>query len=184
MEPTAHSVIQAAAELDATLTRMGYPYCLIGGIAVQRWGEPRMTQDADATVLTDIVHDEPVVDQLLEHFQPRDNDARDFALARRVLLLYASNQVPIDISLGATKFEKNCIERSSAWHYSETVTLNTCSAEDLVTHKVFAGREQDWLDVCTILIRKNHALNLKLIRKELSPLLELKEDSEALPRLE
>jgi len=38
---------------------------LIGGVALQRWGETRMTTDADATVLTHWVNDESVADLLL-----------------------------------------------------------------------------------------------------------------------
>jgi hypothetical protein len=142
-----------------------------------------MTQDADATVLTDIVHDEVVVDQLLDQFKPREEGAREFALQSRVLLLVSSKGIPLDISLGATTFEKNCIERASDWKYSDDIRLKTCGPEDLVIHKVFAGREQDWLDVRTILIRQGKKLDLMLVHKELTPLLELKEDTEALPRL-
>lgn len=45
-------VINAAAELQARLDEIGLPFCFIGGIAVQRWGERQLTVDADATVLT------------------------------------------------------------------------------------------------------------------------------------
>jgi len=61
--------------------------------------------------------------------------------------------------------------------------LNTCSAEDLVIHKAFAGRPQDWLDIESILIRQEAALNLKLIWSELQPLAELKEDEALLDTL-
>jgi len=39
-------------------------------------------------------------------------------------------------------------------------TLTTCSAEDLVVHKVFAGRGLDWGDVERVLIRQHGKLNL------------------------
>ncbi len=60
----------------------------------------------------------------------------------------------------------------------------TCSAEDLVVHKVFAGRDLDWGDVERILIRQHDKLDLAQIREELLPLLELKSEAEALVRLE
>ena len=41
-------------------------------------------------------------------------DAAQFALKNRVLLLLASNDVPIDIALGGLPFEARTIERSSA----------------------------------------------------------------------
>lgn len=45
-------VIAAALELQERLLPLGLPFCFVGGLAVQRWGEPRLTVDADATVLT------------------------------------------------------------------------------------------------------------------------------------
>ena len=60
----------------------------------------------------------------------------------------------------------------------------TCSAEDLVIHKVFAGRDRDWSDVESVLVRQHGILDLQHIRAELVPLLEIKEDSESFAKLE
>ena len=64
--------------------------------------------------------------------------------------------------------------------------LRTCSAEDLVVHKVFAGRDRDWADVEQVLTRQHGKLNMKQVEEELWPLLELKgspESSEKLRRM-
>jgi hypothetical protein len=45
-------VIQAAYELQAVCQAQGWQFCFIDGMAVQRWGEPRETVDADLTLLT------------------------------------------------------------------------------------------------------------------------------------
>ena len=45
-------LVEAAAELLQFLDALGRRSCLIGGMVVARWGEPRVTQDVDATVLT------------------------------------------------------------------------------------------------------------------------------------
>lgn len=43
----------SAAELVQDLCeREGWEFCFIGGLAVQRWGEPRVTRDVDLTLLT------------------------------------------------------------------------------------------------------------------------------------
>ena len=47
-----NEVIRAAAELQAVCTAHGWRFCLIGGLALQRWGEPRETIDVDLTLLT------------------------------------------------------------------------------------------------------------------------------------
>ncbi len=43
----------------------GWRFCFIGRIAVQRWGEPRLTQDVDLTLLTGFGEEGPVLDRLL-----------------------------------------------------------------------------------------------------------------------
>ena len=67
---------------------------------------------------------------------------------------------------------------------SEFSSLTTCSAEDLVVHKAFASRDRDWSDVETILVRQHGRLDLAQIRRDLSPLLELKDDVEPLAKLD
>jgi hypothetical protein len=49
--------------------------------------------------------------------------------------------------------------------------------------KAFAGRDRDWLDVDGVVIRQGSRLNDRLILDELRPLVEVKDDAEALPRL-
>ncbi len=59
----------------------------------------------------------------------------------------------------------------------------TCSAEDLIIHKAFAGRNRDWADIEHVLERHGPHLNFQLIFDELRPLLELKEEPENEERL-
>jgi len=106
-----------------------------------------------------------------------------FALRNRVLLLQTRRGVPLDVSLGAVPFEERSIERASDWKVGRGTSLRTCSAEDLIVHKAFAARPQDWLDIEGVLVRQGELLNRRLILRELRPLLELKEDESILPRL-
>jgi hypothetical protein len=46
-----NEVIRAAADLEALCHAHAWRFCFIGGVAVQRWGEPRETVDVDATLL-------------------------------------------------------------------------------------------------------------------------------------
>ena len=179
-----HPAIEAALELQGFLESHGEKFCIIGGLAVQRWGEVRLTVEADATVLTDWSRDEVVTDLLLgSPFLPRMADAREFALSNRVLLLKNAKGTHVDVALGAMDFENRSVQRSSLWRVSENATLRTCSAEDLVVHKTFAGRTRDWADIEGILQRQGPKLDLELVRSELLPLLELKGTPEAMDRL-
>jgi hypothetical protein len=156
-------------------------FCFIGGLAVLRWGEPRFTRDVHLTILADYGDEPSVTDALLYKFDGRLEATRDFALHNRVVLLFADNGVPIDVALGALPFEHRTIARSSTYLLAGR-HLRTCSAEDLIVHKVFASRDHDWLDVEGVVTRQ-HDLNTALIVEELTPLLAAKQTPESLDRL-
>jgi hypothetical protein len=169
-------LFEAAVEIQAFCASRNWGNAIIGGLAVQRWGEPRQTRDVDLTVLSGFGTENAFVDALLERFLPRRPDARQFALDRRVLLVQAANGVPLDISLAALPFEERVIDRSSEYAFGPASLVRTCSAEDLVVLKAFADRPQDWLDIEGVVVRQGAALNRSQVIEELAPLLELKED--------
>jgi hypothetical protein len=183
-EGPVNDALAAAFEIQEFLLAEGWPFCFIGGLAVQRWGEPRMTGDADLTLITGFGTEEPFVDKLLAAFASRLPDARQFALLNRVLLLRASNGAPIDVGLGALPFEVASAERATWWQMGDGKRLKTCSAEDLLVHKAFAGRDHDWGDVAGILMRQAKKLNLAQAKADLAPLAELKEEPQILSRLD
>jgi hypothetical protein len=177
-------ILVAALELQAVLKETGRPFCFIGGLAIQRWGEPRMTKDAAATVVSGFEFDEEVIEILLSRFQGRRNDAAAFARHNRVLLLSASNGVGLDVALGAFDFEYRAAERAVLWRLDSGESLRVCTAEDLIVHKAFANRDHDWGDIGSILLRQGRELQIDQVLKELGPLVQLKEDDSILPRLE
>ena len=176
-------VFEAALEIDGFCRARGWAFCIIGGVAVQRWGEPRGTQDVDLTILTGFGHEERFVDDLLGSFAPRGDDARTLALQRRVILARSTNETPIDAALGALPYEERAIQRASEYEIAPGRSILTCSAEDLVVLKAFAGRVLDWHDVKGVAIRQAGGLDEKLIFRELTPLLELKGTPEAAGQL-
>ncbi len=177
-------ILEAASEVDRSCTDLGLRFCFIGGLAVLRWGEPRLTRDVDLTILCPYGSEGSVIDSLLKRLDPRMDDARDFALRHRVLLLRSANAVPIDVALGALPFEERAADRASRWQVSDELQLLTCGPEDLVVHKVFAGRDRDWIDVEGVVERRRDTLDRKLIEAELRPLLELNDSMLHLVRLD
>ena len=176
--------MQAAAELFGALSAMPCRGCLIGGMAVQRWGQPRFTQDVDLTILAPFGSEEPVIDALLQRFSARGPGAKQHALDHRVLLLVASNGVGIDVSLAALPFEEEVLARASQWTRVEEVWLETCSAEDLVIYKLVAARPQDLVDVTGVLQRQGGQLDVERIRSWGCIFAELKEDPDLLTPFE
>jgi hypothetical protein len=127
-----NALFAAAVDLQKFCIGHGWRSAVIGGLAVQRWGEPRQTRAVDLTLLTGLGGEERFVDPLLAQYRPRIADARAFAIARRVVLVETAAGIPLDIALGGLPFEARVIERSTLFEVEPDVTLTTCSAEDLV----------------------------------------------------
>ncbi len=179
-----NAVIRAAAELQDVCEAHGWRYCFIGGLAVLRWGEPRETVDVDLTVLTGFVNEARYVSALLAQFEPRIDDAADFARVNRVLLLRAASGVGLDIALGGLPFEEAAVGRSSLFTFPPDVRLRTCSAEDLIVFKAFADRPKDWIDIEGVIVRQSPRLDWDYVHHQLAPLAELKDNPEILDRLD
>lgn len=130
---TRSEVFRAALDLQNFCRDRGWPFCFIGGVALERWAVPRITKDADMTLLTRFVLDEECITGLLGRFSARLANAAEFAAQARVLLLKHENGVELDVALGAFDFEIRSIERGSAWKARSGIELFTCSAEDLMS---------------------------------------------------
>ena len=157
-------LLEAARELLDYFASVGRPACLIGGMVVARWGEPRATQDVDATVLANFGEEASVVRELLRHFPSRDPDPVRRAEIGRLVLLTATNGVKIDLSLAAFPFEREVLERSTLWHVAPA-DLRTCSAEDLVVYKLVAARPGDLVDVENVVRRQGRRLDVERVRQ-------------------
>lgn len=177
-------VLEAALAAQAACKGLGLPCCVIGGVSLQRWGEPRFTADADISVLVEPGDESRVARAVLEVLQPRIDDALDFALRTRVVLARSERSVGIDVVLAGLPFEARVIDRATPWSLGEGQWLTTCGAEDLVVMKVFAARDKDWADVTSILERQGAKLDFGLIRHELTPLLEAKGEPDLAGELE
>ncbi len=177
-----NTLLQAAAEIQDYLRAAGEKFCVIGGVALQRWGEPRFTRDVDLTLLCPYGEEAAPVEKLLAAFAPRIPDAQAFARQNRVLLLRSASGVPIDIALGAIPFEEHCVARATEFDLGG-VRLLTCSAEDLVVLKAFAARDRDWADIESVVARQSRHLDWSLIFTEFAPLAELREGSQGMARL-
>ena len=64
-------LLEAAQEIQLFCRSHRWRFCFIGGLAVQHWGEARLTRDADLTLFTGIGDEPRYVDELLGHFASR-----------------------------------------------------------------------------------------------------------------
>jgi len=171
-------LVQAADSLQNFCVDRDWKFCFIGGLALQYWGRPRLTQDVDLCLLTGFGNEDSYIDPLLDEYGARIGDPRDFALTNRVLLLETSEGIGLDISLGAIPFEQQVVSRSREVEFLPDVSLRICSAEDLIVFKAFADRLQDWADVENVVKKQKDALDWGYIDQQLETLCELKEAPE------
>jgi hypothetical protein len=148
------------ARLAVALEAKSIPFMLIGGQAVLLHGEPRLTQDVDVTmgVGPDRVRDLLDVCEALG-LQPLPEDPGAFA--RETFVLPAADPetgVRLDLIFSTTPYEAQAIDRAVLVDMgSRAVPFAT--AEDLVLHKLFAGRPRDLEDAAGVVRRKGSELD-------------------------
>lgn len=168
----------AAWEIHSFLTSIGMRYAIIGGMAVQWWGEPRLTKDVDLTVAAPLDDPESFIRQVADAFAPRIEDAVAFARRNRIILVQASNGCPLDISMGLPGYEEEVMERAVEIELEPGKEVRLCSAEDLIIHKAVAGRPQDVRDIEGIVYRQRDRLDISTIRRWLQIFADLLDNSD------
>ena len=158
------SLLKTAARVARVLEAHRIRYFILGGLALQYWGEPRATYDVDVTVLVPENRLRDVIELLTEHFRPRVADAAAFAIANRVLLLETADGVPIDVSLGIPGYEEDAYRHAVVVQLPGLDTLRLVGPEDLIIHKCVAGRARDVEDVESVLVRQRLKLDIDRIR--------------------
>lgn len=178
-----NALLEAAVELQSFLESRNWRFCIIGGLAVIRWGLPRSTKDVDVSLYAGLGAEAAFIDPLLSRFASRVDDARRFAFESRVVLLNSSGGVPFDIALAGFLFEEQVIERASAYEFAPGAVLKTASLEDTILLKAFAGRQQDWADVEGIVSRQAGNIPWAGVEASLAQLCELNESLDPVLRL-
>lgn len=152
------------ARIGANLSKSNLPYMIIGGQAVLLYGEPRLTRDVDVTlgVNIDRLHDLLTVVKELS-LNPIPNDVESFVKQTMVLpTLDEPIGVRVDFIFSFTPYETDAIKRA------RKITLmdqEVCfaSPEDLIIHKIFAGRPRDLEDVWSVIL-KNPGIDTQYIK--------------------
>lgn len=178
------TLFQIALELQNFFKKKSWRFCFIGGLALQRWGDARLTLDVDVTLLTGFGDEKEFINALLAAYPARIPDAAGFALENRVLLLKSASGVGIDIALAGLPFEEEAVNRANLFEFLPRINLLTCSADDLIIMKAFADRQRDWADIKSIIDRQQGKIDRRYILARLSPLCDLKKAPEILSRLD
>ena len=153
------------SSIGVSLKKRDIPYMIIGGQAVLLYGEPRLTRDIDITlgVNVDRLDDLLAVVQELT-LKPLPKDLKSFVRQTMVLpALDETTGIRVDFIFSFTPYETEAINRSKKIKILNQ-EVNFASPEDLIIHKIFAGRPRDIEDVRTVLL-KNPEIDVRYVRK-------------------
>lgn len=138
--------------LRTLLEESSIPYMIIGGQAVLLYGEPRLTRDIDITlgVNTDKLYDIlRITKKVLLKVLPED--IYDFVKTTMVIPTFHDTGIRVDFIFSFSPYEKMQFPGQERYLYMEKGIFT--SPEDLVIHKIFAGRPRDLEDVRTVLLK-------------------------------
>lgn len=142
------------AKIASRLDAEKIPYMIIGGQAVLLYGEPRLTKDIDITLGVGAAKKEKLlkISQKLGLKILVDNPD-EFIISTMVLPVQDPDSgIRIDFIFSFSPYERLSIKRAKKIKIND-VPVKFASLEDLVIHKIVAGRPRDLEDVKNVLLK-------------------------------
>jgi hypothetical protein len=130
------------------------PYMVIGGQAVLLYGEPRLTCDIDITLGMG-VDGLDRVKRIIPFISLKSlvQKEKEFVERNKVLpTIDKKSGIRVDFILSFSQFGRQAIERAKNIRLGKSI-VRFASLEDVVIHKVIAGRARDLEDVKSILVK-------------------------------
>ena len=152
-------------KIALALEERGISYMVIGGQAVLVYGVPRLTQDIDVTLGAGPDRLGEILDMVkAQGWQVLVQEPEDFV--RRTMVLPCSDsetRLRIDLMFSHSEYERQALEHVQRVPIGNA-RVRFASLEDLVIHKIIAGRPRDLEDVRGILL-KNPTCQVEYIRQ-------------------
>lgn len=145
------------------------PYMVIGGQAVMVYGRPRLTRDIDITLGID-VNDFALVKQACNRLKLNmlPEKPEDFAKETRVLPAEQQKSgIRVDFAFSFSEYERQAIKNAKQVNMDD-YPVKFASCEDVIIHKMVAGRAVDEEDVRSIVVKNKKSIDLKYVKKWLS----------------
>jgi len=130
---------------------------VIGGQAVLLYGEPRLTKDIDITLGIGVEELEKVKSVVARlGLKVLVDNVENFVKKTMVLpTLDEKSGIRVDFIFSYSPYERQAIERAKDVKFGK-VSVKFASLEDVVIHKVIAGRARDIEDIKSLLLKNPH----------------------------
>jgi hypothetical protein len=131
---------------------------ITGGQAVLIYGEPRLTKDIDITLgvnIESLNKIKEIISRLDFKILLDEAELEDFVKKTMVIpLIDEKSGIRIDLVFSFSPYERQAIGRAKDIKLGKN-TVKFASLEDLIIHKIIAGRARDLEDVRTILLKNS-----------------------------
>jgi predicted nucleotidyltransferase len=165
------------------LDRRKIPYMIIGGQAVLLYGRPRLTRDIDITLGVDtdkFTSVERVCKEL--KLRPLVENPQGFAQETKVLPAEEpESKIRVDFIFSFTPYEAQAIANAKQV-LIDGYPVRFASCEDVIVHKMVAGRAIDEEDVKAILAKNRDTIDLTYIERWLLEFGKIAEHEDILAR--
>jgi Uncharacterised nucleotidyltransferase len=170
------AVTEALERVWAALEPLNLPMALMGGLAAAVWKHPRNTRDVDILVNVG----DGSLDELVEALQragmrpKRQPPVLRVGDLRLIQLLYQAPDtfldIQIDVLLADSFYQKEALVRAKPVKLDGDREIAVLSCEDLIIHKLLAGRIIDSADVAALLRANRADLDLEYLKRWLGQL--------------
>jgi hypothetical protein len=159
-------LIKALQVIWNALQSMNVPAVVTGGLAMSAWKYARSTRDVDLLIGVELQRSDKILSQLLSMGIRPKQTPPVISLGRLniIQLLYeppeAFMEVQIDLLLAESEYYRTALERRIPMRLPDVpldIAILTC--EDLILHKLLAGRFIDRADVAALLKYNISSLN-------------------------
>ncbi|MBI4165271.1 MAG: nucleotidyltransferase [Acidobacteria bacterium] len=156
---------QLLEAIALSLERRHIPYMVVGGQAVLLYGEPRLTRDIDVTLGIGPDRHSEIIQLAAENGWRILVESPAEFVEKNLVLPCADPQsgVRVDFIFSFSEYERQALERARRVAMGET-EVRFAAVEDLIIHKLVAGRPRDVEDVRNILL-KRPALEMPYLRR-------------------
>ena len=154
---------RALRDLVGGLGKARVRYCVIGALALGAWGQPRTTQDLDVLVALEGVRRERMLRALQRRgFEVDKEWAKHNPMIREWQIRLRRHGVPVDLLLPRDNHDRSVLDRRRLKKLG-AIRLWLISREDLILHKLKAGRPRDFEDALSVIVRQGRRLDAKYL---------------------
>jgi len=152
-------------KISKLLSQCKIPYMVIGGQAVLLYGVARLTRDIDITLGVDTDSYETIIfisKKIGLKVLPKNT--KRFVEETKVLPTEdRRSRLRVDFIFSNTPYERQALKRVKRIHLKGS-SISFASLEDLIIHKMFAGRAIDLEDTKTLMAQHKGAIDIRYIR--------------------